>query len=135
MTPDLEYAADKAIKKVGEKTLIRFINDISKKMDFKPGLDYQFFETIICQYFDVKTKELYNSNGEAKVVNCRKILCFMLLKHTDMENTAISYLIDITDRTLSRYKSSIFNLISTPQSDPELYKAYEYLNGIFTNKT
>jgi len=134
MNQVLEKTVNKAISKVGEDSLIRFLNDINDMMSFKPGIEYQFIENIICQYFNVKTSELHsNISSNTNIVNCRKLISFMLLKHTDVKDGAVCYLIKINARTLRRYKKQMFNIISLPISDPELHKAYTYLNSIFIN--
>lgn len=129
-------ATIKASNKVGEETLIRFLNDIVNMMSFKPGFKYQFIENITCQYFDVKTKELYSGNtNSTKAVNCRKMISYMLLSYTDVKDAAVCYLIRINARTLRRYKKQMFDLIELPISDPELHRAYKYLNPIFKTLT
>lgn len=136
MSPELKKANEKAISKVGEQSLIRFINNINDMMSFKPGIEYQFIENIVCQYFDVKIREMYNNNPNSNnTVNCRKMLSYMLLKHTDVKDSAICYLIKINSRTLRRYKKQMFDLIKLPISDTSLHKAYTHLNEIFLNLT
>lgn len=131
---ELEITINRALNKFGDTLLIRFINDIDKKFNFYPGLEFEFIETIVFQYFSVKYSEVYNSNSTGtSIVNCKKMLAFMLLKHTDIGNDGICYLVDISDRTLRRYKKNLFSVIEMPETDPDLHRAYKYLNEKLTN--
>ncbi len=60
-------------------------------------------------------------------------MSYMLLKHTDVKDGAVCYLINVNERTLRRYKQQMFNLIELPISDPNLHKAYIHLDNIFAN--
>ena len=131
MTPELEKANNEAVNKVGEQTLIRFLGDINRMMSFKPGLEYEIFESIVCQYFNVRINDLYRNDLSHNTVDCRKVLSFMLLKHTDMNTKSVCFLLHINERTLQRYKHQLFTLIEMPKANPELFKAYNYLNKVF----
>jgi len=131
---ELEIAVKRSVKKIGEQSLIRFLNDINNQMHFKPGLEFQFIEQIVCQYFDVKSKELYKGGISTNIVNCRKIISYVLLKHTDTKDIAVCYLLQIDNRTLRRYKKQMFNLIEMPKTDIELHNAYLYLDNIFKSE-
>ena len=116
MNPEIEQAVNRGLKKLGKNSFLRVLNYINNKMHFNPGLEFQFIENIICQYFGVKSKDLYGASNNMNTVNCRKMITYMLIKHTDMESGSICYLMQINGRTLRRYRKQMFGLLHMPQS-------------------
>lgn len=130
---------DKAIKQahdlVGTRSLIYYLNRISKDFDFRKDNQYKLIESLVMHDMSLKTTDLLNPKvKKPEVVNGRKIIVLLTNQHTNIGRKTIYSLLSISSRTYGRYLDAMQNLIRNPQNDPELFKQYLKFNKLL-NRT
>ena len=129
MSDDIILEIKKAEKKIGKDALLQYIKKINSNTNF----EYNLIIVLVSQYFELSEIEILKGN-KSNAVDAKKIIAYLLYRKTTLSNKQIYQKLNITDRTLRRYKKDIFTIIVNPKLYPKLYKSYSEILQMFNEK-
>ena len=77
---------------------------------------------IVCEYFDISSKEIFLTNRSREIIKPRQILFYLLRKHTVMSLNDIGKMTCFYGREKKLHHATISHAVGIVRTDRELYK-------------
>jgi chromosomal replication initiation ATPase DnaA len=134
MYTELEQSINKVLQKVGTRSLIRYLNNFERNFNYRADTLFQIIEGIVCQYFEISAKKLYEDITSINAANARRTMVFLLKEKTMFTDKEIRDQLSISRQSYSSYVNNIKNVLDNKAADLKLYEAIQETNEMFEIK-